>query len=260
MTADVTPLILTFNEAPNIERTLRQLSWAKSILIVDSGSTDRTLELARAAHPNVKVLTRSFDSFAGQCNFGLRQIETEWVLSLDSDYVLTPELIIELQKLDPSPNVSGYSAEFRYCIHGHPLRSTVYPARTVLYRRTRARYREEGHGHRVTVDGEVEKLSGKIDHDDRKPFSRWLHEQNRYAKIEARHLLKIRKEKGESKQELSLQDRLRLKVIFAAPAIFFYLLFVRGLILDGWPGWIYVGQRTTAELLLSLNLLFARRD
>ena len=270
MQNEITALILTFNEAPNIERTLRQLSWLRAILIVDSGSTDQTIRLARAAHPNVNIVTRSFDSFATQCNFGLDQIATEWVLSLDADYVLSPTLVSEISKLDPSPDISGYSAAFRYCIKGCPLRSTVYPPRTVLYRRTRARYHDEGHGHRVSVAGKIETLTGKIDHDDRKPFRRWLSEQKRYAKVEARHLLQMRRAeresrigikagvrnaKGEARNELTFQDRLRLKIFFAAPAMFFYLLFVRGLILDGWPGWYYVFQRTLAESLLAVQLV-----
>jgi glycosyltransferase involved in cell wall biosynthesis len=256
--AEITPLILTFNEKENIACTLEPLSWAREVVIVDSGSSDGTLDIARSHHPNVRIVSRPFDSFASQCNFGLTQITTEWVLSLDADYVLTSELVAEIQKLDPPSDVAGYAAEFRYCIGGKPLRSTVYPPRTVLYRKERARYRDEGHGHRVVVEGRIEKLSGKIDHDDRKPLIRWFREQKRYAKIEAKHLLRIArsKEKGAgSAEELSFQDKLRLKIFFAAPAMFFYLLFIRGLILDGWRGCVYTFQRTLAELLLSVRLI-----
>jgi hypothetical protein len=249
---DITPLILTFNEKENIPRTLERLSWAKEVVVIDSGSTDGTVDLARAAHPNVRIVTRAFDSFAAQCNFGLTQINTEWVLSMDADYVLHPELIAEIQALDPAPDTAGYAAEFRYCIFGRPLRGSVYPARTVLYRRRLAKYRDEGHGHRVTVQGKVERLSGKIDHDDRKPLSHWLQSQNKYAKIEAKHLL------AQPLAKLSTPDRLRRKIFFAAPAISFYLLFGRGLILDGWPAWIYVCQRTIAEMLLSIRLLLEK--
>src|SRR5689334_1363822 len=101
MFSQITPLILTFNEAPNIGRTLEKLSWAREILLIDSGSTDETLEITRSAHPRVRVVTRPFDTFAGQCNFGLGQITTEWVLSMDADYVLTPELVAEIQTLMP---------------------------------------------------------------------------------------------------------------------------------------------------------------
>jgi glycosyltransferase involved in cell wall biosynthesis len=248
----ITALILTFNEKENIGRTLSALSWIEEVLLIDSFSTDNTVELARAAHANVKALTRSFDSFAGQCNFGLSHVTTPWVLSLDADYVLTAELIEELKALEPSGDVAGYSAEFRYCVFGHPLRSTLYPARTVLYRRDRALYLDEGHGHRVRVDGMVRSLRGKIEHDDRKPLSRWLRSQDRYLTIEARHLI------ASTGDQLNWQDRLRKRIYFAPAGIFLYLLFVRGLILDGWPGWYYVAQRTIAETLLSLRLITER--
>lgn len=250
----ITALILTFNEEKNIGRTLAALSWLDQVVIIDSFSNDQTLEIARTCHSNVIVIQRAFDSFADQCNFGLTQITTEWVLSMDADYILTPELIAEIVALNPSADVAGYSVDFRYCIFGHPLRSTVYPPRTVLYRRELAKYYDEGHGHRVTVDGKIERLSGKIDHDDRKPLTGWIQSQNDYAKLEARYLL------SRSISELSFQDRLRRKILLAAPAMFLYLLFGRGLILDGWPGWFYVCQRTIAELLLSLRLLIERHN
>jgi hypothetical protein len=148
--------------------------------------------------------------------------------------------------------VAGYSVEFRYCIFGHSLRSSVYPPRTVLYRRRLARYRDEGHGHRVVIDGIVKRLSGKIDHDDRKPFSQWLRSQDKYTRIEARYLL------SQPAAALSVQDRLRQKIFFAPATMFLYLVFFRELIFDGWPGWFYVCQRTIAELMLSLRLLIEK--
>ena len=84
-------LLLTYNEEANIERTLAALHWVPSILVIDSGSTDRTLEIL-ASDPKVTTLHRPFDSFADQCNFGLDVIKSEWVLSLDADYVVTPAL------------------------------------------------------------------------------------------------------------------------------------------------------------------------
>src|SRR6266446_6849989 len=107
MFSKITPLILTFNEAPNIGRTLEKLAWANEILVIDSASTDGTVEIARSAHRNVRIVTRTFETFAGQCNFGLAQITSDWVLSLDADYVLTPDLIAEIEKLDPPADVAG---------------------------------------------------------------------------------------------------------------------------------------------------------
>ena len=101
MPMGITAMILTFNEAPNIQRTLEKLAWAADIVVVDSGSTDGTLEILKS-FPRVRVFTRRFDSFAAQCNYGLQQVRTDWVLSLDADYVLTDELVTELGTLDSS--------------------------------------------------------------------------------------------------------------------------------------------------------------
>jgi glycosyltransferase involved in cell wall biosynthesis len=243
----ITPLILTFNEAPNLRRALERLVWAKEIVIVDSFSTDDTLIIARE-FPQVRIVQRKFDSFAGQCNFGLDEVRTEWVLSLDADYVLSPELVEEIHSPPAAMDTAGYTVGFRFCIHGRPLRASLYPPRTVLYRRDKARYHNDGHGHRVQVDGKVIMLSERIDHDDRKPLAHWLWAQDRYAILEAAKLTAAKPD------ELGLPDRIRKKIVLAPALIFFYTLLAKGLILDGWPGWYYVWQRTLAEMILSLRL------
>ena len=248
---EVTALVLTFNEAPNIGRTLDKLRRAPRVLIIDSFSTDETIAIANG-FPNVEIVQRRFDSFAGQCNFGLAQIQSEWVLSLDADYVLSDELLDEIANLRVSGSVHGYSTRFRYCIWGKPLRNSLYPPRTVLYRRDRAEYRNDGHGHRVLITGETKLLSGWIDHDDRKSFERWLSEQNRYTISETAKLLET------PPNNLNLPDRLRRWIVPAPFLVFFYTLFVKGVILEGWPGWYYVMQRTLAEILLSLRLIETR--
>ena len=110
MLHDITPMILTFNEEANIGRTLAKLTWAKRILVIDSGSTDRTLEII-GQHPQAVVFRRDFDSAASQCNFGLTHIDSEWVLSLDADYVLSDGLILEIESLRPTDNIRGFWAE-----------------------------------------------------------------------------------------------------------------------------------------------------
>lgn len=245
---NVTPLILTYNEAPNLRRTLAGLAWARDIVILDSFSTDETLDIAKS-FPQVRVLQRKFDTFADQCNFGLKQIRTDWALSLDADYVFTPELVAEIGRLDADASAAGYQARFRYCIHGWPLRGSLYPPRTVLYRKDKARYANEGHGHRVQIEGPVRMLEGLVEHDDRKPLDRWFGEQLKYAGQEARHLL------AADPAQLKTADRIRKRILPAPLLVFLYTLLGKGLILDGWPGWFYVGQRTFAEILLSLRLL-----
>jgi hypothetical protein len=92
-------------------------------------------------------------------------------------------------------------------------------------------------------------LAGRIDHDDRKPLDRWFGEQIKYTRQEAKFLL------ATPDVELKWADRIRRKIILAPALVFFYTLLVKGLILDGWPGWFYVFQRTLAEIILSLRLI-----
>lgn len=247
MLDQITPLIITYNEAANIQRTLDKLGWARRIVVIDSGSTDETLQIVRS-HPLAEVIAHPFEDFAGQCNFGLTQIASPWVLSLDADYELSDELVSEVLALAPPDNAAGYRARFVYRIHGRALRGTLYPPRTVLYRKERASYRNEGHGHRVAVDGRVLDLDGVIYHDDRKPLARWFASQQRYARAEAEYLLEARR------GSLTRTDKFRLMGWPAPIGVFFYTLFAKGCLFDGWPGWYYVLQRVIAETLIALEI------
>ena len=121
-----------------------------------------------------------------------------------------------------------------------------------LYRRERAHYVQEGHTQRVVVDGTVAYLQGLIDHDDRKPLSRWFASQQKYAKLEADHLLST------PRASLRRADKIRLMAWPAPILVFLYTLIAKGCILDGWPGWLYVLQRTLAETMIAIELVDRR--
>src|SRR5215211_4937141 len=175
MLEQITPLILTYNEAPNITSALAGLSWAKEIVVVDSFSDDETVEIARSV-PQVRLVQRAFDSHRNQWEFGLKEtgISTPWVLALDADYVVTSELVAVLEKLQPDSRTAGYRASFIYCINGKKLRSVIYPPVVVLYRRDAAACRQVGHTQRVAIEGTVEDLRAPLLHDDRKSLRRWF--------------------------------------------------------------------------------------
>ena len=243
----ITALILTYNEEANLGRVLTRLAWCDRVLVLDSYSTDQTLEIA-SSFDNVDIEQRAFDSFAGQCNYGLTLVDTEWTLSLDSDYVLTPAVIEEIHELADTPDVAGYKAPFQYLVHGKPLRGTLYPPRTVLYRTQRATYQQDGHAHRVEIDGAVQPLSNVIQHDDRKPLGSWLDAQRRYAVQEAAKL------RATPPHQLGRNDKLRLNGRLAPILAPIYALIVKGGLLDGRAGWTYALQRAYAEILLALHL------
>lgn len=248
MLEKITLLILTFNESPNLDRTLERLTWAKRIVVVDSYSTDATLEILQS-YPNVEIFQREFDTHANQWNYGLEQVKTEWVLSLDADYILTEELIAQINALPKDSLADSYFAPFKYCVFGKPLRGTLLPPREVLFRKEKAVYFDDGHTQRLRVNGQSAMLSSYIHHDDRKPLSRWLWAQDRYMIIETRKLLEI------PAGELSFSDRIRRQKILAPFVILFYCLILNKGILDGWAGWYYAFQRMLAEILLSIRLI-----
>lgn len=253
MLEHITPLILTFNEAPNIGRTLAPLAWARDIVVVDSGSTDATREIL-ARHASVRVFERAFTTHAEQWNFGLEGtgIRTGWVLALDADFILSDALVKELAALAPGSEVSGYRASFTYCIEGKPLRGTVYPPLVVLYRRAGARYAQDGHTQRVQVPGRIDPLRGRIFHDDRKPLDRWYASQVGYMRLEAQKLA------ATPMSALRLPDRIRRLIVLAPALVFFYCLFVKGNLLDGRRGVFYAMQRAVAEVILAAFLVEAR--
>lgn len=249
MLDQITPVILTYNEAPNIERTLAQLGWARDIAVVDSFSTDETLDLI-ARTPKVRVFQREFDCHENQWNFALSEtgIASEWVLALDADYILTPELVEELKSLTPSASVAGYRARFIYCIEGRRLRGSAYPPVTVLYRHKGAAYQQDGHTQRVRLQGDIAELHSPLLHDDRKSFDHWRRAQRRYTKLEASKL-------SLSKwRDLGWPDRARKLRVVAPFAMPLYCLFAKGGILDGRAGLQYAYQRMLAELMLSRSL------
>ncbi|MEI6033645.1 MAG: glycosyltransferase family 2 protein [Verrucomicrobiae bacterium] len=245
----ITPMILTWNEEDNIGRCLERLEWAQEVLVVDSFSTDRTLEIC-SEFAGVRVVQHPFASLAGQANFGMSQISTPWVLSLDADYILPEEFIASLEGFDAT-DLNGASAGFTYCVFGKPLRGTLYPPRIVLHRTKDVYYFQDGHAHRVHVTGEPGELDVRIDHDDRKPLARWFASQSGYARLEAEKLL------SGATQELSRQDRIRMKAWIAPWLVAFWCLFVRRCALDGRAGLYYTFQRMIAETMLAVCLLDA---
>jgi glycosyltransferase involved in cell wall biosynthesis len=243
----ITPVLLTFNEEPNIARTLARLAWAKDIVVVDSGSTDGTQAIL-ARFPNVRVFDRRFDSHANQWRFATEetQIATSWILRLDADYEVINPLIMELARLDPNEPVNGYSISFDYAIYSRKLRSSLYPANTILLRRGCFSIRDKGHTEIWDVHGAVGALSSRIIHDDWKPISQWVVAQSRYQK---RQLDWLRS--GEKSVVRWLRERPPLMPI----GIFLYCLFCKGLILSGRAGIFYALQRLVAEGILALLVL-----
>jgi glycosyltransferase involved in cell wall biosynthesis len=251
-------LVITHNEEANIFRTLSAIQWISNILILDSGSIDRTIDIVNQ-FKNTRVIYRQFDSFAKQCNFGLECLSSDWVLSLDADYVISPQLSKEISELlsgdvDNYYSFQAYRIGFCYCINGKPLRSGLLPPRTCLYERKSAEYVDIGHGHRVIINGRIGRLRNKIYHDDRKSFAKWLENQQKYQRTEAKML------QSKDSRVLPIQDLIRKHTFLAPFSAFFMCLILRRGLLDGREGVVYAFHRLIAESLLYLYMHGYKED
>jgi glycosyltransferase involved in cell wall biosynthesis len=250
--SEITPLILSYNEESNIGRTLKSLRWADRVVIIDSGSVDRTEEIART-FPNVDWKTRKFDSFKSQTEYGIHStgIDTDYVLALDADMVVSEGLACEIEERFLNRRFAGGLVPFKYCVSGRPLPNSLYPAQIRLFERNKIEVLQVGHGHNFQIDGPVYQFKSPLFHDDRKPIDRWLASQLSYSTIEAERI-KI----GSPPR---WHDRLRKLGLM--PPVIAILAYIRaGGPLGGTAAIRYAYERALYECLLAIRLTSARLE
>ncbi len=185
-------LVLTLNEERDLPRCLASVHACDDIVVLDSGSTDRTAEIAEQA--GARVFSRSFDNFANQRNFAQREISFRhpWVLHLDADEQLTPELLAEAQEASQRSDLDGYLIAPKMMWNGRWIpHCTDYPAyQARLVRAPQFRFVEVGHGQREAPDMRLGKLRSSYLHDlSSGGDTEWLAKHRRYALAEAREHL-----------------------------------------------------------------------
>ena len=190
---NISVLILTYNEELNLPRCLDAVKWSDDVLVVDSFSTDRTVELAKSG--GARLLQNRFVDFASQRNFGLANgnLKHDWVLHLDADEVVTPELQRELAARAAGGEKDAYRVASKMMFQGHWLKhSGLYPSYQVRFgKRGRLGFVQVGHGQRENLDpARVGTLREPLLHFSfSKGIADWLERHNRYATAEAAHYL-----------------------------------------------------------------------
>lgn len=188
-------LLLTYNEEANLPRCLEALSWCNDIVAIDSGSTDRSIDILRSF--GVQVLSRPFDDFAKQRNFGLEHgaFQHEWILHLDADEVVTREFVAALDALDPKESIDGFYVPSKIILFDRWLKHAgmwpSYQAR--LGHRGRMRFKQVGHGQREDVLPDRMSIFGEayLHYNFSHGMQRWLEKHIRYARDEAALLEKV---------------------------------------------------------------------
>lgn len=260
----VSALILTWNEERNIKACLASLSGIEDVLVVDSGSTDRTCELAK--ENGARVLTRAFDNFANQRNFGLEEggLRHEWVLHLDADEVLTSSFLSQLERLAPEPGVYGYRVPSKTILNGHWLRfSGMYPTYQVrIGHRDLMRFRQVGHGQREDLLPEQVGTFHEpyLHYNFSHGLVHWLRKHAGYAENEASQFFRDRKEpvgilglaSSDATERRRVLKRLvnRLPIIIRPPLRFFHAYVLRCGFLEGWSGLQYATMLSCYEAMI----------
>jgi glycosyltransferase involved in cell wall biosynthesis len=277
--ADLVPLavvVLTRDEEANLPYALATVAgWASEIWVVDAGSTDRTVEIAESR--GAKVMRHAFAGYAAQRTWALRSLPfgVDWVLFLDADEAVTPELREELRAVLAAPpaGISGFYVKRRFVFLGRWIRhGGYYPVWLLrVVRHAVARCEERGVDEHLLVDGDTARLRYDLLHEDRRPLSRWIQRHLQYAALAASDLERAPSSGGVAARLRSDQpaersrwwyDRVYRRIPLGARAMvyFAYRYIVRGGFLDGREGFIYyVLQVLWYRTLIDANILEARR-
>ena len=243
----LTLVIITKNAEDHIEKCITSACWIEHKIVVDSGSTDNTVEIANRA--GAKVIHQDWLGFGPQKQFAVMQAPTDWVLCLDADEFLSPELSKSLQALFEQKELSDAfkfprSNKFlgRFLKHGEG-----YPDWSLrLFNKTKARWSEDLVHEKVIAISEPLKMGelvGDLMHESSESISHYIDKQNRYTDIQAKLMI-------ESGKKVSC-----FRLIFSPLMRFVKFYFVKRGFLDGLPGFVHITIGCFATFLKYLKVI-----
>jgi glycosyltransferase involved in cell wall biosynthesis len=266
----ITVILLTLDEAENIVPCLERLDWADEVILVDSGSSDGTVERARSARPDIRVFTNPFEDFGQQRNWALDQTSPKhpWVFFVDADERITPRCAEAIKHAVTSPGPhDGFFVCYRNIFLGRWIRHCkMFPTWQLRVLRVgRVRYRKEGHGQREVMDGSAGYIDEPFDHLDlSKGLSQWIARHNVYSSNEVelirrlrREPLKLRELFGDPVRRRRCLKRLGSRLGASPLAWFLYLYVIQRGFLDGKAGLIFCLLRLAQQIHIKAKLVEA---
>lgn len=182
--SQITVLIIAQNEQRHISEAVKNAREIGAVLVVDGGSTDHTVELAR--REGATVLARPFDYAARQYNWGLQQVKTAWCLILDADERLGDELVSAIRAIDPGSRTAAFKVSRRNFFLGKPIMSSGwFPDYNVrLMRPDKVKYEDRRVHARVSVAGDTKTVHGSLDHLTYETVTQYISKLNSYTSFE----------------------------------------------------------------------------
>ncbi|MBQ6373582.1 MAG: glycosyltransferase family 2 protein [Clostridia bacterium] len=251
--ADITAIVLTRNEEKNIERCLQSVKGlCRRMVVVDCGSTDRTVPLAE--QNGAEVFQHEFEYYARQFNWGLDncRIDTKWVIRLDADEQFPPELCAEIERemeAHDSDDVNGMTLEATYFFLGRALTHGSKKRKLMVFKNGIGRIEDRRRdAHTVLSEGRSISLQHNFLHYDFKDLDNFIARYNWYATREAMDYMDLKQGKREAATddpEIERIRRLKSGIYYRFPKflrawLWFHVNYLfRGGFLDGVPGFIY---------------------
>jgi glycosyltransferase involved in cell wall biosynthesis len=264
-------MIFTLNEEVHLPSCLAALAWCDDVIVVDSFSTDRTRTICEAA--GVRFVEHAFEGFGSQRTWALDHAapKFDWVLILDADERVPPELAGELAQIareDPA-GVGAFRVRRRFYLWGRWLRySSLYPTWVVRFvRRDRVRYVNRGHAETQEVAGEVRDLQHDLVDENLKGIDEWFERQNRYSRkdadyelAEASGPLRLRELfSGEPLVRRAAMKRLAWRTPGRPLVFFLYNYIWRRGFLDGREGLVFCSMKALYYAMVDVKKFDARR-
>jgi glycosyltransferase involved in cell wall biosynthesis len=269
----VSVLVPTLDEELNLPDCLDSLGWADEVFVVDSFSRDGTVEIARSR--GATVVQHAFESYSRQKNWALSTLDfrNQWVLIVDADERVTPELRCEIERELTSPRCDGYYVNRRFIFLGAWIRHAGwYPSWNLrLFRHRLGRYDDrEVHEH-VVLNGRVGYLRSDLLHLDLRGLEAYIARHNRYSSLEAQARLKAERDAPDRaklpvsllaspvQRKRFLRERVWPRVPAKPLALFVYMYVLRRGFLDGRAGLALCVFHTFQEFMVGLKLAELRR-
>lgn len=241
---DITVIILTKNEEKNIKASINSANQiADRIIVVDSGSDDNTIEIAKKF--GVETYYHEWSGHANQFNWALDNcnIQTEWVFRLDADERITKELAGEVkQEIRKSQGIDGYAMRWRVYFMGKWIKhgGTHKPYFLRLFRFEKGRIENTPMDEHVIVNGSVKKLNGDLIHYDYKGLDAWLNKHIWYSELELKmYQTQMGMTGGNEIQKKKRGFYYKLPAFFRARLYFWYRYYIQLGFLDGIPGKVF---------------------